>query len=84
MVNEHWAQLQVISCVSHEKECQSKGAWVAQSVLCLTLGFGSGHDLLVCGFEPRIELCADSVEPVWYSLSLPLSLILPHSLSQNK
>ena len=25
--------------------------------------FGSGHDLTVCGFEPRVGLCADSSEP---------------------
>ena len=25
------------------------GTWVAQSVKCLTLGFGSGHDLRVVG-----------------------------------
>ena len=25
--------------------------------------FSSGHDLVVCGFEPRIGLCADSSEP---------------------
>ena len=25
--------------------------------------FGSGHDLVVCGFEPHVGLCADSSEP---------------------
>ena len=45
----------------------SRGTWVAQSVKRPTLGFGSGHDLTVCGFEPR---GADSVEPAWDSLSL--------------
>ena len=25
--------------------------------------FGSGHDLAVCGFEPHVGLCADSLEP---------------------
>ena len=25
--------------------------------------FGSRHDLMVCGFEPRIGLCADGSEP---------------------
>ena len=24
---------------------------------------GSGHDLVVCEFEPRVGLCADSSEP---------------------
>ena len=40
------------------------------------LGSGSGHDLLVPGLEPRIGLCADSVESAWDSLSLSLSLCL--------
>ena len=71
------------------------GAWVSQSVKHLTLDFGSGHDLMVREFEPRIGLCTDSMEPAWDSLSLPLSLPLPMlvlalslslslSLSQNK
>ena len=25
--------------------------------------FGSGHDLTVCEFEPRVGLCADGSEP---------------------
>ena len=33
-----------------------RGAWVAQSVKPLTLAFGSGHDLMVCEFEPCIRL----------------------------
>ena len=41
-----------------------------------------------CEFEPHIGLYADSAEPAWDSLSLPLSLPLPCShclcLSQNK
>ena len=63
-----------------------RGAWVAQSVKCLTLGFGSGHDLAVRGFEPCNGLCADSMEPARDSLSCCLSLALPdlYSLSQNK
>ena len=37
--------------------------------------YSSGHDdLMVREFEPRIRLGADSVEPAWDSLSLPLSL----------
>ena len=47
---------------------------MAQSVKHLTLGFCSGHDLTVPEFKPRMELLADSVEPAWDSLSLPLSL----------
>ena len=39
------------------------GAWVAQLAKHLTLDFGSGHDLMVHGFEPCDALCADSSEP---------------------
>ena len=45
-----------------------------------TLGFGSGHDPIVGEFAFPIGLCADSVEPAWDSLSLPLSPPLPPSL----
>ena len=61
---------------------------MAQSVKRPTLGFGSGHDLTVRGFEPRVGLRAGGAEPAWDSLALPLSLcpsltrVL--SLSQNK
>ena len=64
------------------------GTWVVQLVKRLTLDFGSGHDLIVREIEPCIQLCADGVEPVWDSVSLPLSLPLlcseVHALSQNK
>lgn len=82
-------------CSSHSgiKKCCFQGAWVTQSVKCLTLDFGSGHDLTADEIEPHIGLCADSVEPAWdlslypssthvHSLSLSLSLSL--SVSQNK
>ena len=55
-----------------------RGAWAAQSAKRPTLGFVSGHDLTVRGFEPRVGLCADSVEPAWDSLSPSLSAP-PHS-----
>ena len=42
---------------------------MAQLVKRLALDFGSGHDLMVHEFEPRIELCADSAEPAWDSHS---------------
>ena len=29
----------------------------------LSVQLGSGHDLEVCGFEPRMGLCADGSEP---------------------
>ena len=38
-------------------------AWLSPSVKLPTLDFGSGHDPTVCGFRPRIQLCADSMEP---------------------
>ena len=69
-----------------------QGAWVAQSLKHLTLGFSSGHDLTVYEFKPRIGLCTESAEHAWdtLSLSLLLSLSLCSSpafsrlLSQNK
>ena len=52
--------------------------------------FGPGHDLTVCGFEPRFGLCADSSEPgacfefcVSLSLSAPSLLTLSLSASQK-
>ena len=51
----------------------SWGTGVAQSVKSPTLDFGSGHDLMVREFEPRIGLGTDSTEPAWVSLSLSLS-----------
>ena len=51
---------------------KGRGAWVAQLV---EFDFGSGHDLMVHGFEPRIGLCADSSEPgACLRFCLPLSL----------
>ena len=49
---------------------------MAQSVKHPTLDIGSGHDLMVRGFEPKVGLCANSKEPGWDFLS-PLSLPLP-------
>ena len=54
--------------------------------------FGSGRDLAVRGFEPRVRLCADGSEPgacfgFCVSLSLcpsPCSHSISLSLSQNK
>ena len=31
-----------------------RGVWVTQLVKYLTLGLGSGHELLICEFEPHI------------------------------
>ena len=55
-----------------------------------TLDFGSGHDLTVPELQPLVELCADSEEAAWNSLSLSLSLslsapsLLMGALSHNK
>ena len=63
---------------------------MAQSVKRLTPDFGSGLDLMVHGIEPRVGLCADSMEPAWDPLSPSLSappaviLILSPSLSASK
>ena len=35
---------------------------MAQSVKCLTLDFGSGHDVTVHEFEPCIGFCTDGVD----------------------
>ena len=62
----------------------SWGARVAQSVKCLTLDLGSGHDLMVCQFEPVLGslLSAWSLLQI---LSLPLSLSLSYLYSlKNK
>ena len=56
-------------------------ARVGQSVKHATLDFGSGHDLTVCGIEPRVVLCANSEEPAWDSLSPSLSARTPLTLS---
>ena len=55
------------SCLFKNKDFRS--TWVAQLVMGLTLGFGSGHDLMVLEFKPCIGLCADSVESAWDSQS---------------
>ena len=63
------------------KGVREGGAWVAQSVECLTLTFCSGDDLAVRGFKPRVGLRADGAEPAWdpLSLSLPLPLLSPNN-----
>ena len=40
-----------------------------QSVEHLTLDLGSGHHLMICEFEPCMELCPDGMEPAWDSVS---------------
>ena len=51
------------------------------SWLSVRLNFGSGHDLMVHEIEPHIGFCADSTEPSWDSLSLPLPCLHAHKLS---
>ena len=59
---------------------------MAQTVKPLTLGFGSGRDLMVLEFKLYVGLCADSAEPAWDShspsLSAPPQLTLSLSLSK--
>ena len=45
-------------------------AWVAQLVKCLTLDFGSGHELMVHEFKPHIWLHVDSVDGACLEFSL--------------
>ena len=59
---------------------------MAQLVKLLILDFGSGHGLMVSGFEPRIRLClhcqrADSLSHLGSSVSLSLCPSPAHSLS---
>ena len=56
-----------------------RGAWVAQSVECLTLDFGSGHDLMVHEIEPLVKLMLTA----WRLLGI-ISLLLSLPLSPAK
>ena len=77
--------------ILREAEAQKKGAWGHLSgSVGWAADFGSGHDLAVREFEPRIGLCADSSEPgacfglcVSLSLSDPPPFMLCLSLSQK-
>ena len=62
-----------------------------QSVKRVTVGFGSGHDLMVHGFEPHVELTVQSLLGILsFFLSFcsspahVLSLSLSHSLKKQK
>ena len=61
-----------------------QGALVPQFNKHPTLGFGSGHDLMICEFRPQVRLCTDSTEPAWDSLSLSLFPTPACSLSLSK
>ena len=47
---------------------------MAQLVKHPTIDFRSGCDVTVGEMEPRVGLCADSMEPAWDSLSSSLSV----------
>ena len=55
-----------------------RGAWVAQSVKCPALDFGSGLDLMVRGSSPAFG-SALTVQSLLGIFSLPLSRPLPAS-----
>ena len=60
---------------------EMRDAWVA---LGWASDFGSGHDLAVRGFEPRVGLCAASSEPgarFTFCVSLSLCPSPAHTLS---
>ena len=48
---------------------------MAQPFKCLTLDFGSGHELAAGEIQVHIRLWADGMEPAWDSLSLSLKKI---------
>ena len=65
-----------------------KKKWIEKGCLGGSVGevsdFSSGHDLTVCGFEPRVGLCADSSEPgacFGFCVSLSLCSSPTHALS---
>ena len=61
--------------------CSAAPGW-----LCLikpqTFDFGSDHDFTGPEVESCVGLCADSMEPAWDSLSLPLPCSCSVSLSK--
>ena len=66
-----------------KKESISWRTWVAQSVECLTLDSGSGHDPTVRGFKPHTGHCSDSRACLGFSLAPSLSAppLLVYALS---
>ena len=51
--HDAWIFVCLQSKAASEGFSQGRGAWVVESVKHLTPIFGSGHDLVVCGIEPR-------------------------------
>lgn len=60
-------------CFPLLRKCVS-GTWVAHSVECLTLDFGSGHALTMMGSKPHVGLCARCGACWRFSLRLSFSL----------
>ena len=59
-------------------------AWVVQLVKHPTLGFSSGHDLVIFEFELHIGIYAGSAEPAWDCLCLSAQILLAVSLSLSR
>ena len=78
-----WPFLVKPVCIGFQLSIKKKenwGAWVPQLVKHLTLAFSSGHDLSVSWvWAPSWALCWQPRACLGFSLSLPLSLPLPHS-----
>ena len=49
----------LVGCL-HSKEYLCGGTWMVQSVKCLILAFGSGHDLRVLGLSPELGFTLSS------------------------
>ena len=63
------------------RECSNKGYLDFSKIFEKSRTDDSITDLTVCEIEARVGLCADSIEPAWDSLYLPLSLLLLLELS---
>ena len=77
-----WAGDPASGCLKPYQKCLVTGhldgsvSWMSD--------FSSGHDLTVCGFKPRVRLCADSSEPgahFGFCVSLSLCPTPAHALS---
>ena len=75
---------QILQSSMSIRKARSRGNWVAQSVDNPTVGFSSGHDLMVHGFEPHVWLYSGSAEPAWDSPSLSAHPLLILSMSSPK
>ena len=67
-----------IFCILWKIHVKKKLKWCLGGSVSWVSDFGSGHDLIVRGFEPHIGLCADGSEPrVCFRFCVSLSLPLP-------